>query len=134
MINNSGAAFNHLLQRFFPSLKVGYQALHQGSGGLLLDGQDSPPEVLRPAIRKVVPGHRGQDRVLDPHLLDRCGDPFRFIGLQGARRTGRDGAKSAISGAAVAHHQEGGSPPGETFALVGTSGFLTDGMQGVLLN
>jgi hypothetical protein len=71
---------------------------------------------------------------LDPHLLDRSGDPFRFIGLQGARRTNRNSAKSTISGTPVAHQQEGGGPLGETFALVGTSGFLANGMQGALLN
>jgi len=93
------------------------------------DRADDPGEVGGPSIPQVVPGHGGEDGVLEAHGRDGFGD---MDGLVRVRRPGPalgDGAESAVAGANIAEEEEGRGLPGPALGDVGTAAALADRME-----
>ncbi len=69
----------------------------------LLNG---PPEMFRAAVLQIIPRHRRDDDVPQPHPARRLGHAHRLVGLQRQRFGRADRAKAAGARAAVAGDHE----------------------------
>ena len=79
---------------------------------------------------QVVPVHRGDHHVLQTQTRHRLPEPFRFGGVELTDALVEvDVAVRAGAGAARAHDQKSGRPPGEAFPDVGATGLLADRVQ-----
>ena len=83
-------------------------------------------------VGQVVPGHRGDHGVRQPHLDDRFGDPAWFVGVEGIGPSGVDQAEAAGPGTSLAVDHEGGRAVVPALGDVRTTGLLAHRGQTLL--
>ncbi len=72
------------LERFQAALEIGDEHLHGAFRAQLADAADEGGKDRRPAVAALIAVDAGHHSVFQLHGLDRSGDPFGFVPVQGA--------------------------------------------------
>ena len=129
VIEDVGPGVHHDPERPLGALEVGDQHLDRGLGQAPPDLGDAAGERLGAAVGQVVPVHRGDDHVREPHALHRLGQADRLERVERLRRAVRHRAVGAVPGADVAQDHEGGGLVLPALADVGAARLLAHGVQ-----
>ena len=90
---------------------------------------DRASEMVRAAVRHVVPGNGGDDDMPEPQAVGGVGHSGRFVRFQGKRFGGCHRAETASTRAAVAADHESGGALAPAFPMIRARGALAHGVE-----
>ncbi|MNN49711.1 hypothetical protein D3C81_1642550 [compost metagenome] len=108
MVEDVRRGVDHNLSRTVLAQEVRRQNLDGGVGRLQADLAHHFSKVSGAAVRHVIAVHRGDDHVVQTHLLNSQADLGGLFRVQGLRQAGLDVAEGASPRAGVAHDHERG--------------------------
>ena len=126
-LSTSGRAANSVSNESEIALRIGDQRLDPSQRPASADRLDALCDERHPTVGEIVAGHHRQHGVVEPHTVDRFGDPRRLTGVRLERLAGVDQAEAARSRAALPQHHERRCAVGPALGEVRAAGVLADG-------
>jgi len=110
-------------------IEIGHEHFNDNSRVQFTNLFDGRAKMIRAAVLQIIARHGGNHHVFQPHPARGFGDTRGFVGFEGERLGGGDGAKTAGARAAIAGDHERGRAFAPAFPMVRALGAFADRVQ-----